>query len=405
MRIDLSLLDHQEDFHVDLRHLPDLGDLVLVAPSKTKFRWLPHELALRSLLVRPDGTIVSSGWPKFYNFSENPAHDAITNQALADGRVAFTTKEDGSLVIRSVIAGRAHFRTRGSHELGVFHEPVMRLVARYPVLLDPTYRPEGSVLFEFCSDDPAQQVVVRHAEARLVVLGYVHHPVQEDGLPRVLASRETTTTLSKEIGAPCVDFHELPADAAAVVATVKKWDGREGVVAWCVLEDGTTHLTKFKSFWYLALHALKSKISDRRFRQFCFLRDIVDEAGLRAALGDLGLDWEAIEWIRGRFDAYLARREELLKAFAAMDEAMQGVSQNTDRKTLALALQRIAKELGDPTLFHYAIQKATGRVVEAQAMVGARILDMPIQAFRLFMETAPKNAAEVLVDLTEDDDA
>jgi hypothetical protein len=58
------------DFSVTERVHPQLGDVVLIRPKPGKHFWELDELHLRSVLCRPDGKIICSGFPKFMNYGE-----------------------------------------------------------------------------------------------------------------------------------------------------------------------------------------------------------------------------------------------------------------------------------------------------------------------------------------------
>lgn len=95
--------------------LHDTPHGLLITPKRGKTAWEPHEMGLRSVLCAPDGRVLSRGLPKFFNHSENAAHDAETRRLLAAGATCqYAEKLDGTLIILSVIDGRPHPRTRGN---------------------------------------------------------------------------------------------------------------------------------------------------------------------------------------------------------------------------------------------------------------------------------------------------
>ena len=85
-RIDLSTID-RETFNVESRVISGYGSVILVAPKKVKHVWRDDELHLRSLICDPDGTIISSGFPKFMNYGEREDLDAITENLIENGTV------------------------------------------------------------------------------------------------------------------------------------------------------------------------------------------------------------------------------------------------------------------------------------------------------------------------------
>ncbi len=155
---------NRDEFQISKRFLKEIGEVILITPSFEKHKWTPSELHLRSLLCTPDGKICSSGFQKFKNLGEDPEVDLLVKQSILEGKSWFTSKMDGSLVIRSVINGKVHFRTRGSHTLGEgFIGPIMKMVQeRYPKLLDPNLDARYSILFEYTS--PENKIVVDYAQ-------------------------------------------------------------------------------------------------------------------------------------------------------------------------------------------------------------------------------------------------
>ena len=228
------------------------GGYLLVHPSKAKWEWEADELGFRSAILTGDGQIVSVGWPKFFNQGEWPEHDAVIAEELASGQAVITHKHDGSLIIRSVLPdGRIFFRTRDSFDGGKF-APLAEAVARarYPILLDPTFFPHGSLLFEYVGAE--NQIVIRYGgEDDLIFLGAaIHGPV---GSVRYLPFAELAT-LAEGAGLRIVETYPwATAGVGAVLDLVKDWDHAEGVVVRSA--DGQT-LLKIKSAWYFAQHAL-----------------------------------------------------------------------------------------------------------------------------------------------------
>jgi hypothetical protein len=199
----------------------------------------------------------------------NAAHDAETRRLLAAGaKVVYTEKLDGTLIIRSVIDGKVHLRTRGNHSLGDFEAPVMALIReRYPLLLETGAN--GSLgwshVFEYTA--PTNRIVVAYDEAKLTALGCVDHetgafePDQDPWFDVALVERR-----------------DLDADPDAAAKQAAEMTGDEGVVAWIERPDGSCHLVKMKSLWWLRAHALRLRPRAReggRRRARAFGRPVV----------------------------------------------------------------------------------------------------------------------------------
>lgn len=348
MRIDLQGID-RERFYVDPREHAGIGTLVLVRPRKQMWDWRPGEEWLRSLLCREDGTVVSSGFPKFYNYGENPAADARTDDALARGLVRFVEKVDGSLIIRTVVDGVIIWRTRGAHGLGEFEPGVMRVArGRYPALLDPSWDPEpGSWLFEYVDADAP--ICLRYERSDLRTLGFIRHT----GAPQILGP--AAAGLAWCGAPPPPRSFDLPRNIAELREAV---GGRqdEGVVAWCGLSGGY-HLAKFKSRRYLLLHSIRSNLTERRALVYIASKGIVGENHLRASFEADGIDWEVgQEAVR-----HLATYHQRLAACGdAAGVIMQRVgAAGADRKSKALAARAACDDVGRPEMFAWAIALAT----------------------------------------------
>jgi len=226
MRINFSTIN-LDDFRVSNREHEDIGPVVMITPTFTKHSWSPDEFHLRSLMCREDGEVISSGFGKFQNYSENPELDKITDKAILSGEAWFAEKMDGSLLIRSVIDGKVHLRTRGSHTLGEgFKEPIEELISKkYPNLMDPTKDSRYSILFEYTSPD--NLVVLQYEEPQLTVLGLVDltaDPVEFYSDPKLVQNLEA------DYGTPAVKFHDLKGDVDNIIEEIDGWRGSEMAV-------------------------------------------------------------------------------------------------------------------------------------------------------------------------------
>ena len=401
MHVNISSID-PATFQIDPRVLPGFGDVVLVTPTKTKHRWTEEEIPLRSVLLDPSGLILSSGFPKFLNFGEDPLHDERTLSALSRGRVIFPEKLDGSLIIRSVIGGKVVLRTRGSHEVNAdIREDVERLVYdRYRGLLN-VLQPgsTGSYLFEYTGPD--NQIVLRYDEPRLTALGYIDHPADADGVPALHIGQDVVHRMGMMFGTPSMPFHDLPRDIDGLSRTVKAWNGLEGVVAWMHLPDGTAHLAKFKAMEYLKAHAVRSILSGYALRQFCYVRGIFDASALADTFFGLGLDWETVTFLRPEFDAFVAQRAEIDAKINRFVQAVNaaGIPGLPSRKDKVQALQQMTGYGDFAGLFQVGIYHSIGEGHRIQAIKDGMLLGIsPANAIKL-----KQTPSDVIFDLSRYD--
>jgi hypothetical protein len=273
-------------------------DYTLVYPARNKYEWEPDELCYRSAVLDKAGNVISLGWPKFFNQGEYPHPDAVIADELVAGTAIITHKHDGSLIIRSVLPdGRVLLRTRGSFDgakFGVFAEAVAR--EKYPILLDPTFFPDGSLLFEYVGTE--NQIVVRYGgEDDLIFLGAVtHQPVCYFAWSELQAFAATHNLNLTET------YHWATNGVASVLEQVRDWNTAEGVVIRA--SDGQT-LLKVKSAWYFAQHALRSHLTYKSICRFAIDGAILDEAILMQKLQEVGWDYETATVAREHFAKYL----------------------------------------------------------------------------------------------------
>lgn len=399
MLIDYANLD-REKFSLDFGTILD-GSLrvVLVNPTKNGvFKWRQEDLHLRSLLLREaTGEVISAGFPKFFNFGEDAVSDSIARAAVMARRGLFNQKMDGTLIIRSVIDGQVHFRTRGSIGLGAFEESVMSLIeARYPELLDPSLGVQGSALFEYTA--PTNQHVLLYDEDKLTALAHVKWSSQYGLLVfETLLEWESTRRPASMFFAstsPNVVAHE-----------VRQLTHEEGYVLWapvearpspltwtdlsspCGVPHVSYHLSKWKTQWYIDRHGLRSMASPRFIAEYCARYNLYTLDAFKQQLQKDGFDWETVSYLEPSFDAAKVRHDSVqadVRAFDVLCETsgLGEVLRSGSRKDLALKLKAVAEAMGAEWLFSYGMMKHTGKATEAEDLVTARILDIGANALR-----------------------
>lgn len=402
MKINLDTVD-RERFYVLERSIPDVGPVFLMTPHKAMWAWTDEELHMRSLLCKPDGTVVSSGFPKFFNYGERPADDAIVDQALKDGSVILTEKLDGSLIIRSVIDGVVNFRTRGCEVIAEsMHDAVMDLIKRkYPTLLDPKNFacPTTSLLFEYIS--PNNQIVISYTEPELVALCMTEfsgdelkvYPLSEyydlyDAglLPNMRVCDRVT--VQGALSGPKLKNH------ISALTTQK-----EGVVTWLQKPDGSIMLCKFKSAWYLRLHALRAQCTPRYLKEFCYVNGVSDIEGLKKALLNDGFDWEVVSYIEPMFDEIKHEWDSIDMKVAQYDSMIsRSFTRSMSRKEIAVKAQGLTADR-DHEMFAYIMAKATGDHARAKDIHDAFKLGISIAS----LKTLREKGIEKILDEAPDD--
>jgi hypothetical protein len=219
---------------------------------------------LRSMHVGPDQRIISTGLPKFMNLGEgcdryHVDEDDVLKRAGKDLRA--TLKIDGSLLIRYVQDGQVKFRTRGS--FGVHLDNAFEIdefKKQYPLLGDPSYRPDDSLLFEWVS--PFLTIVIRYDQPQIFLIGAVRYHkdrVWYNADPK-LYTLEELNVVSEEMGIPLTDFYPLktPDEVSKLIKNLESEKSIEGfVLRW----NNDQEMVKVKASHFLILHALKSNLT------------------------------------------------------------------------------------------------------------------------------------------------
>jgi hypothetical protein len=375
MQLDLKNIS-RKDFRVHERQHPVLGTLMLITPTPGKHRWELDELHLRSLLCKPDGTIVCSGFPKFRNYGEDESEGRMFEGYLENGEVSFAEKMDGSLIIRTVIDGHVNFRTRGSHKLAdSFEERVMELVReKYPRLLSPIYRQGVSMLFEYTS--PSNRIVLQYEDCSLTTLGLMNLYYDET-LPKFFGFKHLADKIAAETGVDTLEFHDLTTDLPELRSEIAGWIGSEGIVAWC--GDGAM-LIKIKADEYIKIHSLKYHLTEDRVRKMAWFGNMDSIDDLKNRFFEMGLDWESVDFVREYMEDFLrdkaAIESEVTQFLLAVDKA--GITQLPSRKRQALALKELAS--GDKRLLALGFKYIADDTVGVQNFTAAKVLKIPVNA-------------------------
>jgi hypothetical protein len=374
--IDLTKID-RDRFDVKER-----GLRYLINPLKSTHTWEEDELHLRSLVVDWTGVVLSAGFPKFVNYGENAAHDAAFRTALARGEVEFAEKLDGSLLIMDRRGDAVvEARTRGQTDLGDFLPPVEKLLnTKYPklvlALLSRQLRElteTHSILFEYIG--PENRIVVPYAESGLVLLGVMNKSTLKPSWGPELQ------TISHLTGVPIAETHDLPTTLPELMQTVKGWQDKEGVVAR-FMDGDTPRLLKIKASQYVRLHALKFKLSGN-VGKLLFLLGATTVADARERLFNLGVDYEAQQFVEAEILSYIEKYHELTTEYEEFNRRLRAVFMAPDfdgtRKTVALTAREIVETEGYPAVFFHAAMKIyEGSPSYAwDAVCGAELLQEP----------------------------
>jgi len=317
--------------------------------AKIKYSWTPDEMPYRSIVVDLDGNIVSSGFPKFFNYGESQYSEpidqvfrhAIVNQ---DPNLVFTHKYDGTLIIRNVINGEIVMRTRGTLSGREFGEAAKQIAAvKYPQLLDPIYFPDLSLLFEYIG--PENRIIVSYDEPDLILIGAIKHnnlqPLtwvelsQIDGALRLAEIYSLTGKNLDEINAFLAQYPEL------IEGLVVRMGGQ---------------LIKIKTEDYLRLHRLKSEINYSKVADIIRANNITSWKEMQNLLEELQWDKEWFDEVKGFFELYMEKQKLLQQILELSILTINNLTDNSiidDRARKADFAQKIqiAPNSAKPFLF------------------------------------------------------
>ena len=249
MKIDISAIDRTQFMVHD--HFVG-GELVhLIQPQHFGTQWRQDNKHLRSVVVNYEGEVISAGFPKFTNWGENPEHFPVPT-SLNNCNVV--EKLDGSLLIVSKYKGNYILRTRGTvdattlangHEIEIFKEKILSK------LYDNNDTWDYSVLFEWVS--PINKIVLNYGdEPDWYLVGFIYH------INYSMAQQDLLDAMAKKYDLKRPTTYSFPS-VEQLLKDVELWKNKEGV---CVYSHNDQNIHKVKGAWYLALHHMKSELSN-----------------------------------------------------------------------------------------------------------------------------------------------
>jgi T4 RnlA family RNA ligase len=252
MKIDLDKVDRTQ-FMVHEHSLN--GEIVhLIQPQHIGTKWTQDNKHMRSVVVNYAGEVISASMPKFTNWGENSEHFPVPNSLR---NCTVMEKLDGSLLIVSKYNGQYILRTRGTvdastmangHELELFKDTILKTLES-KIVTWSTWK--FSILFEWVS--PINKIVLNYGdEPDWYLVGMICHDDYELHSQHDLDDFAKRHNLKRPATYTFTDVNDL-------LQNVDQWKGKEGVV---VYSKNDQMLHKVKGAWYLALHHMKSELSN-----------------------------------------------------------------------------------------------------------------------------------------------
>lgn len=229
-------------------------DCYLITP-RVEAKWNTNNLFYRSLITDKEGNVLSSGFPKFFNYGEKPS--CYPNpENFNDWK--YEDKIDGSLLIADYANGRFSMRTRGttSYISQENSKDFELLPKKYPKLVDfLRENPHISLLFEIVT--PNNVIVVRPQQIEFYFIGAIN----KNGM-RVVSSPDLVDIWRKIGQMPTPQSYNFldTNNLSKIAETIKNWKGKEGIV---ISYNNGQNRVKLKSDWYLFCHRVKSRLNSQ----------------------------------------------------------------------------------------------------------------------------------------------
>jgi hypothetical protein len=249
----VQLLTENENFSTILSKFCDI-DCYLTTP-RVDAKWNKNNTFYRSLITDKEGNVLSSGFPKFFNYGEStncyPNPTDFNDWKCED-------KIDGSLLIADYVNERFSMRTRGtvSYSSQNNARDFELLPQKYPKVVDFLKENQHlSLLFEIVT--PNNVIVVRPQQIEFYFIGAIN----KNGM--CVVSSYDLVNIWRKIGQmPTPQSYDFlnTKGLSTIAETIKQWKGKEGIV---ISYNNGQNRIKLKSEWYLFIHQVKSQLNSQ----------------------------------------------------------------------------------------------------------------------------------------------
>ena len=250
----VTLPTEEGHFNITQSKFCDL-DCYLITPE-IDAKWNKDNLFFRSVITDMEGNVLSSGWPKFFNYEEKadcyPDPEKYNDWKCEE-------KKDGSLLIADFVNSRFSMRTRGTVSSATQKnaEEFELLPQKHPKVVEFLKQNQHlSLLFEIVT--PNNVIVIRPKEVEFYLLGAIN----KDNMA-VVESAELTEIWRKigPINVPKIYTFNILSDLSKIYEHIKKWKGEEGIV---ISYNNGQNRIKLKTDWYCFIHRVKSQLSSTK---------------------------------------------------------------------------------------------------------------------------------------------
>jgi hypothetical protein len=216
-------------------------------------KWNETNLHYRSLVINKETSeVLSSGWPKFFNYGEKPdLYPDLNNHS----DWIIQEKLDGSLLIVDYVNEKFNMRTRGSvsHLSQDNHKDFELLKEYYPNIVSFLEKNNHlSLLLEIVT--PNNVIVIRTPMVQFYLLGAI------DKKTLIPLSLKEIQNISQELKIPMPEIYSFDG-LENTIKIVKEWKGKEGIV---ISYNNNKNRIKIKSDWYCLIHKIKSQLNSEK---------------------------------------------------------------------------------------------------------------------------------------------
>jgi hypothetical protein len=299
-------------------------------------KWSSNNLFYRSLITDKEGNVLSSGWPKFFNYGEKP--DCYPNpEQYNDWKCE--EKKDGSLLIADYVNGHFSMRTRGtvSYATQENAKDFEFLLQKHPKVIE--FLKENShlsLLFEIVT--PNNVIVIRPKEVNFYLLGAI-----DKNNMSVITSTELTEIWRKvgPIAVPKIYTFNILSDLSKIYQHIKNWKGEEGIVI--SYNNGQNRL-KLKTDWYCFIHRVKSQLNSTKNLIDFYIEKEMPAYEVFFKIIETEFDYEIAVQLKREIEKICEAGEKAKKYIDNILEVVHDIRMVETRKEQALMIKKNFKE-------------------------------------------------------------
>jgi hypothetical protein len=310
-------------------------DCYLITPE-IDAKWNNNNLFYRSLITDKDGTILSSSWPKFFNYGEKsdcyPDPEKFNDWKCEE-------KVDGSCVICDFVNDQFSMRTRGTVSYATQKNAAdfELLPQKHPKVVDFLKENQHfSLLFEIVT--PNNVIVIRPKEVQFYFLG----AIDKTNL-NVIPSSNLTDIWRKigPISVPKTYSFNVLTDLSKISKHVKNWKGEEGIV---ISYNNGQNRIKLKTEWYCFIHKVKSQLSSTKNLIDFYIEKEMPSSKEFYKIIETEFDYEIAIQLKDELEKICNAGDRAKKYIDHVLEVVHDIRKVETRKEQALMIKRNFKE-------------------------------------------------------------